>query len=83
MPKIRVLVVDDAVVMRKLISEALSRDPAESLTVALQAGELLASLSVLESQTVISGEELAENAIAAGIPDARVFEIAQRLAVKA
>lgn len=27
MPKIRVLVVDDAVVMRKLISEALSRDP--------------------------------------------------------
>ena len=28
-------------------------------------------------------EELAENAIAAGIPDARVFEIAQRLAVKA
>jgi len=62
---------------------ALSRDPAESLTVALQAGELLASLSVLESQTVISGEELAENAIAAGIPDARVFEIAQRLAVKA
>jgi two-component system chemotaxis response regulator CheB len=27
-PKIRVLVVDDAVVMRKLISEALSRDPA-------------------------------------------------------
>jgi len=28
MPKIRVLVVDDAVVMRKLISEAISRDPA-------------------------------------------------------
>ena len=28
MPKIRVLVVDDAVVMRKLISEALARDPA-------------------------------------------------------
>ncbi|HRE84144.1 MAG TPA: chemotaxis response regulator protein-glutamate methylesterase [Opitutaceae bacterium] len=27
MPKIRVLVVDDAVVMRRLISEALSRDP--------------------------------------------------------
>ena len=27
MPKIRVLVVDDAVVMRKLISEALTRDP--------------------------------------------------------
>jgi len=27
MPKIRVLVVDDAVVMRKLISEALARDP--------------------------------------------------------
>jgi len=62
---------------------ALSRDPAESLTVALQAGELLASLSVLESQTVITNEELAATASGAGIPDARLFEIAQRLAVKA
>ena len=62
---------------------ALSRDPQESLTIALQAGELLASLSVLESQTVISNEELAETASGAGIPDARVFEIAQRLVVKA
>jgi HD-like signal output (HDOD) protein len=64
------------------IVAALSRDPAERLTVALLAGELLASLSVLESQTVITSEELAQTASAAGIPDARVFEIAPRLAVK-
>jgi HD-like signal output (HDOD) protein len=62
---------------------ALSRDPAESLAVALQVGELLASLSVLELQTVISNDEMAAIASGAGIPDARVFEISQRLVAKA
>lgn len=61
---------------------ALGRSASESLTAALFVGELMGTLSVLQSQAVITGEELHGTAAGVGIPDARIFEIAQRLAVK-
>ncbi|MFI4889845.1 MAG: HDOD domain-containing protein [Steroidobacterales bacterium] len=61
---------------------ALGKSGGESLTTALYVGELMGTLSVLQSQAVITGEELHDTAAGVGLPDARIFEIAQRLAVK-
>ena len=48
---------------------ALEGSAAEPLTFALQVGELLGTLSFLESQTVISGDERRQLVAAAGLPE--------------
>jgi len=54
---------------------AIENSPEESLTMALCAGELLGSLSLLETQSVISREEALATAREAGLPDAIVMPI--------
>jgi hypothetical protein len=61
---------------------ALQRSATESLTTALCVGELMATLSVLQTQNVISAEQLHATAAGVGLPDARIYEIAQRLAAQ-
>jgi hypothetical protein len=62
---------------------ALEKSAAESLATALLVGEMLGTLSVLETQSKITGEEFHQMAAATGLADARFYEISQRLAVKA
>jgi HD-like signal output (HDOD) protein len=59
----------------------LERSGEESLGAALHVGELLGTLSFLESQTVISGEERAASIQAAGLPAELVDDIWARLMV--
>jgi HD-like signal output (HDOD) protein len=54
---------------------AIEKSPEESLTMALCAGELLGSLSLLETQSVISGDEALATAREAGLSDAVVMPI--------
>ncbi len=61
---------------------ALEKSAGETLTAALLVGEMLGTLSVLESQAALSNEEFHEIAADTGITDARFYEISQRLAVK-
>jgi HD-like signal output (HDOD) protein len=61
---------------------ALENSAAESLTIALLVGEMLGTLSVLETQTMITGEEFHQTASGTGLADARFYEISQRLAVR-
>lgn len=61
---------------------ALEKSSSEVLTAPLLVGEMLGTLSVLESQAVISNEEFQRFALGTGLSDARFFEISQRLAVK-
>jgi two-component system chemotaxis response regulator CheB len=61
MPKIRVLVVDDAVVMRKLISEALSRDPAiEVVGVAANGHIALQKITIVNPDLITLDIEMPE-----------------------
>ena len=61
MPKIRVLVVDDAVVMRKLISEALTRDPLiEVVGVAANGKIALARIPQLNPDAITLDVEMPE-----------------------
>jgi HD-like signal output (HDOD) protein len=61
---------------------ALEKAATEPLTTALLVGEMLGTLSVLESQAALSNEEFHGIAAGTGINDARFYEISQRLAVK-
>jgi HD-like signal output (HDOD) protein len=54
---------------------AIEKSPDESLTMALCAGELLGSLSLLETQSVISRDEALATAREAGLSDAIVMPI--------
>ncbi len=54
---------------------AIENSPEESLTMALSAGELLGSLSLLETQSVISRDEALATAREAGLSDAIVMPI--------
>jgi HD-like signal output (HDOD) protein len=54
---------------------AIEKSPEESLTMALCAGELLGSLSLLETQSVISRDEALATAREAGLSDAIVMPI--------
>jgi HD-like signal output (HDOD) protein len=54
---------------------AIEKSPEESLTMALCAGELLGSLSLLETQSVISRDEALATAAEAGLSDAIVMPI--------
>lgn len=61
MPKIRVLVVDDAVVMRRLLTEALARDPdIEVVGVAAHGGIALARIPQLNPDVVTLDVEMPE-----------------------
>jgi HD-like signal output (HDOD) protein len=62
---------------------AMERASDEPLSTALVVGEMLGTLSVLEQQTVITREDSHGIAAGTGLADARFYEIAQRLAVKA
>jgi HD-like signal output (HDOD) protein len=54
---------------------AIEKSPEESLTMALCAGELLGSLSLLETQSVISDDEALATAREAGLSDAIIMPI--------
>jgi two-component system chemotaxis response regulator CheB len=61
MPKIRVLVVDDAVVMRKLISEALTRDPdIEIVGIAANGGIALQKITQVNPDVITLDVEMPE-----------------------
>src|SRR4051812_12313546 len=61
MPKIRVLIVDDAVVMRRLITEALARDPAiEVVGVAAHGRIALAKITQVNPDVVTLDVEMPE-----------------------
>jgi two-component system, chemotaxis family, protein-glutamate methylesterase/glutaminase len=61
MPKIRVMVVDDAVVFRKLISEELARDPALEMVGAAANGRIaLARMPLVAPDVVILDVEMPE-----------------------
>src|SRR6478672_4875067 len=61
MPKFRVLVVDDAVVFRRLVSEELSRDPAlEVVSTAANGRIALAKMSQVSPDVVILDVEMPE-----------------------
>jgi len=51
---------------------ALDNDPAEPLTRVCHVGELLGTLSFLESQTVITGDERRDSLNESGLPDEQV-----------
>ena len=58
---------------------AIERSPAEALTMALCVGELLGTLSLLHTQSVITSDEGLATANDAGLPDAIVAPIWERL----
>src|SRR6185436_4164199 len=61
MPKIRVLVVDDAVVFRRLVAEELARDPALEVVGTAANGRIgLAKLSQLNPDVVVLDLEMPE-----------------------
>ena len=61
MPKIRILVVDDSVVFRRLVSEELSRDPALEVVGTAANGRIaLAKLGQLSPDLVILDVEMPE-----------------------
>ena len=69
MPKIRVLVVDDSVVFRRLVSEELARDPALEVVGTAANGRIaLAKLAQLNPDLVILDIEMPEMD---GLADAR------------
>jgi two-component system chemotaxis response regulator CheB len=61
MPKIRTLVVDDAVVFRRLVAEELARDPALEVVGTAANGRIaLAKLAALSPDVVILDVEMPE-----------------------
>ena len=58
---------------------AIERSPDEMLTMALCVGELLGTLSLLQSQNVITSDEALATANDAGLADAIVAPIWERL----
>ncbi len=77
-PEISTRVARDWQVSSRLCA-ALENSPAEPLTAARHAGELLGTLSLLESQTVISNEERLDLVKAAGLPADLANDIKDRL----
>jgi hypothetical protein len=58
---------------------AIERSPAEALTMALCAGELLGTLSLLQTQSVITADEALQTATEVGLADAIIAPIWERL----
>jgi HDOD domain-containing protein len=61
------------------ILAAIERSPSEALTTALQAGELLGTLSLLESQHVIASDDALATATHAGLANSLITPIWERL----
>jgi HD-like signal output (HDOD) protein len=61
------------------LAAAIERSPAEALTMALCAGELMGTLSLLQTQSVITADEGLATASDIGLPDGIVAPIWERL----